>query len=266
MEKYYCNVADYVFEISVNVTNWEIIIPDEEHLIKKLELDSFIKSDYNIEISEVNNDNYKNLGQGIFLHFNQKQSKIKVLIDKDKSYDCGARDDFNLLSESIILVVREVLVNQRNGFFIHAAGIKKNGNIILITGHSGSGKTTFYNKNANFSRIHDDILAIRQKSNLIYAYGLPRLSSSGVYGSNTTGAVNNIIILKRGNNYNFKENINIKEVLNSISEQIMVLPKSKNNLVWLYNLLLEMPNNKIKFHIAELPEHGEWPNIVDTIR
>lgn len=94
----------------------------------------------------------------------------------------------------------EEILNKYNAFLLHSSFIDFNGNGILFTAPSGTGKSTqadLWNKYENTEIINGDRSAVRKVNGKWFAYGLPIAGSSGIY-KNKKAELSHIIILKKG--------------------------------------------------------------------
>jgi hypothetical protein len=70
-------------------------------------------------------------------------------------------------------VTYSILAYRAGGILLHAAGIVKNGQAFLFTGHSGSGKTTIARASKEASVLNDDLVLVLKKENIWLGYGTP---------------------------------------------------------------------------------------------
>lgn len=70
-------------------------------------------------------------------------------------------------------VVYSILAYRSGGILLHAAGIVKNAQAYLFTGHSGSGKTTIALVSEDASVLNDDLVMLLKNENKWLVYGTP---------------------------------------------------------------------------------------------
>jgi len=85
---------------------------------------------------------------------------------------------FYLIWPYVYLLISHLLLSERSGLFIHAAGMCDGGSGFLFVGDSGAGKSTLarlFRQEGNTSVLGDDSMVIRKEKRRPHIYGTPLL-------------------------------------------------------------------------------------------
>lgn len=99
-----------------------------------------------------------------------------------------------------MIVVMMALARSGTGGLIHAAGIKRNDDVIILPGRSGAGKTTLSRlcgRDPGITLLSDDRLALRRSRSGFVAFGTP-WSGTGKASANACGRLAAIVFPARG--------------------------------------------------------------------
>lgn len=116
----------------------------------------------------------------------------RIFRQENKSYVQIKRNEIHeYITSRLILDVMEAehLVVCNHGFLLHASYINWNGNGILFTAPSGTGKSTqaeLWEKFRGAEVINGDRAAVMCEENGIYVHGIPFAGSSGIYKNKVT--------------------------------------------------------------------------------
>lgn len=118
---------------------------------------------------------------------------------KRKLVELGSIKGINAFSPRIVMncLGIEHMVAENGGYILHSSYIIHNGEAILFTAPSGTGKSTqadIWVKTQSSELINGDRTAVIPKNGKVYAYGIPFSGSSGV-GKNKVAPVKAIVYL-----------------------------------------------------------------------
>jgi len=171
---------------------------------------------------------------------NSPRRSLMTTVD-DNAYENGKLTLKMMCShhEDIILPILQIClrcamaVNQPPGLLLHSSGIINEGNAYLFSGVSGSGKSTVCNilaDKANFTSLHDDMVAITQSEEGIYAWSTPL--SGEMPATFSSGAPLRAIFFLKQDVTNYTTRLNGKEAAKRLSLSLIPpLVASNNGLV-----------------------------------
>ncbi len=110
--------------------------------------------------------------------------------------------------DSVLRIVHSLALAQEGGFLLHAASVVRNGKAFLFSGVSTAGKTTISRlAPPDASVLTDEASYIRRMGdgNGYVAYGTPFAGEMGTPGVNTSGPIEALYFLGKGDSNHFEE-------------------------------------------------------------
>lgn len=153
------------------------------------------------------------------------------------------------------LMSMEQVLLQYDTFQLHASVIEWNGNGILFTAPSGTGKSTqadLWRKYENATIVNGDKSMIRKKGNHYFVYGSPYAGTSGIY-TNISVPIRAIVLLSQAPE-NKIECLNGMDAFTKIYKESTVSSWDQEYVLKFTSLLIELIQKIPVFHLACRPD------------
>ncbi len=129
--------------------------------------------------------------------------------------------------DSVLRIVHSLALAQEGGFLLHAASAVRNGKAFLFSGVSTAGKTTISQlAPPDVSLLTDEASYVRKSGEAYVAYGTPFAGEMGTPGVNTSGPIEALYFLGKGESNHFEE-IPRPEALRMLMRNILFFAKDE---------------------------------------
>lgn len=213
---------------------------------------------------------YSKKGENVIMHMlkvrNEPPYACTVQTAEEYRFDCfylsGNESRLQYSRQFSDLIGMETLFLQFKAMMLHASFIRWDGQGILFTAPSGTGKSTqadLWEEYEDAEIINGDCVGLRLQNGLWRAYGLPYAGSSGIY-RNESAPVKAIIVLRQAKENSIRS-IGPTEVLQNIYPEIYIHRWDRGFAEKSMDLISQLAM-KIPFYILECLPDQEAVNLV----
>lgn len=154
-------------------------------------------------------------------------------------------------------VVCAVQVFLQGGILVHGAGIERDGQGYLFTGHSGAGKTTVCKVSTKCKVLNDDIVLLMPLSSSWKIISTPFTNPTQVKPEMGEAPLKMILELKQANEHSVSEVTNAKAIANLLSH-IPVISQSSLHAPMLLSRVTDIIHRTKSAELHFLPDDGFW--------
>ncbi len=261
----YFNLADIIIRI-----NDPLGIP-----LSNSEKDFFIESDmydYDFEFVECESlQELLNEGiliyEGLFFHvYDYKGYELRAYFTEDEQYKVkyyygvsyigdkkgyfyyiDKKSFLNVIKKGpnqLLYICFEKIIHKFGGLILHSSFIKYNGEAILFSAPSGTGKSTqadLWKKYKGATIINGDRTALRKIDSVWKAYGIPMCGTSNIY-VNDKMDLNSIVVIRQ-HKENIVGKISINDSFKYLYNEVSINNWDKDMVSGVFDLILDLTSN-----------------------
>jgi hypothetical protein len=164
------------------------------------------------------------------------------------------------LNSFLRITVSIVLLEQQQGFIVHASSLIRNSKGYVFPGKSGAGKTTITQLSSDSKLLTDEVSLVKKVNGEFKAYGTPFYGEFVKSGENISSSLNKII-------FPIKDKENILNKIGPFQALELLLPNvicyydNPELKKKLFELCFEFVNTVPTFELHFLPEPTFWRSI-----
>jgi len=178
------------------------------------------KPDYVINIHDRRTVYYKKIEKSYYINFYFYRAKNKIV-----SYYYISQLQLQLIIRKVLLI----LLSQKGGFLLHASAIKNKDKCLVISGSSGTGKTTLSKLlMPKLDKFTDDNLIIYPINNKYYCWQTPFDNQDNITINNKLCRLSKLILINKSKKTKLQKITNKKQFMSKLSSQLFPEPEFKN--------------------------------------
>lgn len=255
MKTYYFNVADCIFSIRLNPTDW----PELEKRVEK-ELLAYLRNfQINIIPKKIHlKINFVLEKQIHYLYINNNTETYTRLYQKIKEGEiaCSYRIGMGLFQILLQIMLSRLL--EGNGLLLHASASLIHKRAYLFLADSGGGKSTIvrFLRNA-FPALADDSVIIRNKRNRFYLYQTPFVEKeSWIQRSNKRYRLGGVFFLQKAKKTSAIRIIDKNKVLKHFT-RLLHIYFEKRLISHQVKIIVQLVNSSEKFYVFQFEKKIE---------
>lgn len=182
----------------------------------------------------------------MFLHKNKRQHLINFYETTDNK---KITTFYQISIFEFLIILRDVLerlLNETDGFFLHASATNVKGKATFFVGKSGAGKSTIITLiNENYPALADDSVIVKKESNLYYFYQTPLLEKNWrrLRKSSKRYIIKKVFFIRKAKFFNIKKVEDKNYILQKIHRQVHSEKKiSRQNMKQVIHFVSEFNN------------------------
>lgn len=201
-----------------------------------------------LNIGVENHSNFTKEYMKDYLSDNQKVDFVvtvtKEMLDYEKSIAVEEVPEMYYELTAVLRVICHTIVEKYNGFFLHCSCLEYEGEAVIFTAKSGTGKSTHARLWRKFlgdkiTMINDDKPIVRLIDNRFYIYGTPWNGKHSL-SNNIKAPIKAIYYLHQAKENKVERCDNLSAISKLLSQT--VLPNSKKSMTSLLNMLEALLN------------------------